>query len=111
MASEFTYKFTEIASNDLDEIFKYMSIQLDNKTAAKDFFDKVTESINRICSFPELGKLVQNELLTRDDVRRVVIDNYILYYIPDMTNKEIYILSIAYGKRNLIKLMMEFNLM
>ena len=111
MASDFNYRFTEKASDDLDEILKYMSIQLDNKAAAKDFFDKVTESINRICSFPELGKLVQNELLTRNDVRRVVIDNYILYYIPDMENKEIYILSIVYGKRNLVNLMMEFNLM
>lgn len=109
MASDYILKFTDKASEDLDEILGYISNTLDNKAAAKNFLDNVDYAIERICAFPELGKVVHNEFLTRDDVRQVVIGNYILYYLPSTADKTIIILSIIYGKRNLNDILSDFN--
>lgn len=109
MASEFKYVFTEKAVDDLDKTLDYISNKLNNSTAAKRLLDNISDAITEICSFPELGALVQNEYLTRKDVRCIVIDNYIMYYIPEIEKKEILIVSIVYGKRNLNSIMSEFN--
>ena len=109
MASEFKYIFTEKAVDDLDKTLDYISNKLNNSAAAKRLLDNISDAITEICSFPELGALVQNEYLTRKDVRCIVIDNYIMYYIPEIEKKEILIVSIVYGKRNLNSIMSEFN--
>lgn len=109
MDYKYQYKFTEKATTDLDEIISYIAVQLNSKGAASKFLDNVVETIEQICSFPELGKIVENEFLTRNDVRQIIIGNYILYYIPNSSERVIYILSILYGKRNLNDILTDFN--
>ena len=101
MEFKYSYKFTEKAEKDLDEILKYIKEDLFNPTAATAFFDKIFEGIDNIRNFPLSGMLVENDFLLNKDIRRIMINNYIMYYLADEKQQEITIVRIVYGKRNL----------
>lgn len=101
MASKFGYRLTKRAESDLDGIVSYISVVLANPQAASDFVDKLQDNIEETRAFPESGSLVHNEFLQVENVRRKLVGNYIMYYLPDMGEKIIYILRIVYGKRNM----------
>ena len=48
--------------------------------------------------------------MTDKDVRRVLIDNYILYYKAVGSEKIIYIIRIVYAKRNLDEICRELEI-
>ena len=101
MASEnYGYVLTEIAESDIDETIEYISGDLSNPDAASSFLDDLEQKIKEICANPKTGRLVNNEYLKRNDVRRFLVGNYISYYIIDEETRNIVILRIVYGKRD-----------
>ena len=105
MGSKLIYKFTNKAESDLDEIIRYIKIDLANPISASNFIDCLLDSINEIVAFPESGSFVNNEYLIAKNVRKKLIKNYIMYYVCDEENKIIYILRIIYGKRDISEIM------
>lgn len=101
MAFEYSYRFTEKAMQDLDEILHYISVDLDNPMAAKSLGKKIFERIDSARCFPESGALVDNEYLADKTVRKMIADNYVIYYKAHHDEKMISVVRIVYGKRNL----------
>ena len=95
--------FTEAAERDLDDIVKYISVELANPKAATDFLDHLAEISDDICLYPESGPKVDNEFVQKN-VRYKIIGNYILYYLPQKEDKISYVLRIIYGRRDLRKI-------
>lgn len=96
----FDYSFTDAAKADLDEILYYISTELDNPTAASSFFESVENTISQLIEFPKSGAIVENEFLTAENIRKVPIGNYSLYYSPDNIQSTIVIIRIIYAKRS-----------
>lgn len=96
----YNFKLTQQASDDLDEIIRYMAMELVNKKAARDFLDDIEETIQEACLFPESGVLVKNDFLPDIEIRKKRVNHYVLYYLPQHKEKIILILRIVYGKRN-----------
>ena len=101
MAYNFSYRFTEKAEQDLDEILRYISVDLVNPTAAQNLGKKVFEKIDMVRVYPESGTPVDNEFLADKKVRKLSVDNYVIYYKAHYEEKMISIIRIIYGKRNL----------
>ena len=101
MDCKYSYKFTEKAEKDLNDVLRYISEDLSNPQAATEFGKKVFERIDNIRSFPLSGTLVENYFLSNKNIRRIVIDNYLLYYTESDSQQTIYIVRIVYGRRNL----------
>jgi len=104
MASKFGYQLTKRAESDLDGIVSYIAVELANPQAASDFVDKLKDNIDEARAFPESGSLVDNEFLQVENLRKKLIGNYIMYYLPDIREKIIYILRIVYGKQNITEI-------
>lgn len=96
MASEYGYRFTRQAETDLSGILQYISEDLSNPSAATALGRKVFASIDDIRQFPQS--------------RRILIDNYILYYKAIDAEKIIYIVRIVYAKRNLDEICRELEI-
>lgn len=109
MNSRFQYRFSKKAEADLDEILSYISIELSNPDAASGFIKDLQTVIDSICAIPKIGRIVENEFLPDREVRKSLVGNYILYYLPDTNKKIIYILRILYGRRSLDELVREIN--
>ena len=110
MASKFGYRLTKRAESDLDGIVSYIAIELANLQAASDFVDKLKDNIDEARAFPESGSLVDNEFLQVENLRKKLIGNYIMYYLPDMREKIIYILRIVYGKQNITEIHIKLDI-
>ena len=110
MESEFGYRLTRRAEADLDEIVSYIAVELANLQAASDFMDKLQDNIEEARSFPESGSLVGNEFLQMEHVRKKLVGNYIMYYLPEMEEKMIYVLRIVYGKRNMDEILKKMDI-
>ena len=101
MASKFGYWLTKRAESDLDGIVSYIAVALANPQAASVFVDKLQDNIEETRAFPESGSLVHNEFLQVENVRRKLVGNYIMYYLPNTAENIILILRIVYGKQNI----------
>lgn len=110
MASRFGYQLTKRAESDLDGIVSYIAVELANPQAASDFVDKLKDNIDEARAFPESGSLVDNEFLQVENLRKKLIGNYIMYYLPDMREKIIYILRIVYGKQNITEIHIKLDI-
>lgn len=109
MTSNYQYHFIKKAEADLDEILSYIPIELSNPEAASSFLKDVQTVIASICSVPKIGRIVDNEFLPNREIRKSLVGNYVLYYLPDIKEKRIYVLRILYGRRNLDELVREIN--
>ena len=107
MTSNYQYNFTKKAETDLDEILSYISIELSNPDAAASFLKDLQAVLASICSVPKIGRIVDNEFLPNREIRKSLVGNYVLYYLPDIKEKRIYVLRILYGRRNLDELVRE----
>lgn len=110
MESEYGFKLTQKAEADLDDIVSYLAVDLANPQAASNFVDKLQGAINEACSFPESGAPVVNEFLPETKVRKKLVGNYVLYYLPEREEQIIYVLRIVYGRRNLDEILRQMDL-
>jgi plasmid stabilization system protein ParE len=110
MASEYGYRFTEKAIAELDSIISYMAMELSNPVAAKAFVDKLQGTIDIIRTFPKSGAVVANEFLPDMDIRKMVVDSYLLYYTMNEGENTIFILRIIYGCRDVNEILNELNI-
>lgn len=101
MTSEpYDYVLTETAEPDVDEAFDYIANELMNPDAASAFADELEEKLRELCKMPKTGRTVHNPYLKRDDVRRVLVKNYIAYYLIDEEETNIVVLRVVYNRRN-----------
>ena len=101
MGSEiYAYRIIADAENDIDEIVKYISVVLSNPEAADRFLADLEQNIEQLCVMPESGKIVENEYNRRKDFRRVILNNYDLYYFVNDEDKIINVLRIVSARRD-----------
>lgn len=110
MVSKFGYRLTKRAESDLDGIVSYIAVFLANPQAASDFVDKLQDNIEEARAFPESGSLVHNEFFQLESVRKKMVGNYIMYYLPDMGEEIIYVLRIVYRKRNMDEILKKLDI-
>ena len=95
MDSNLKYKFTNIASIDLEAILDYISINLFNYKSAEILKNRIRESIELMLLFPKMGKSIDGY----EGIRKVV-EGYILYYLYENDKNLITILRITNYKRD-----------
>ena len=103
MVSKFGYRLTKRAESDLDGIVSYIAVFLANPQAASDFVDKLQDNIEEARAFPESGSQLES-------VRKKMVGNYIMYYLPDMGEEIIYVLRIVYRKRNMDEILKKLDI-
>ena len=98
----YDFELTKTAESDIDATYEYIAKALGNPDAASALADELEIQIDKICRRPETGKLVENEFLRTNAVRRFLVKNYIAYYLIDDENKKIVILRFVYSDRYIL---------
>lgn len=99
MAIRYRVKFTAIAEVDLDEIFQYIAVHLSAPDAAISLLDEMEEQINRLCDFPYAGSAISDAMLAVRGYRKLIVKNYIIFYLVDEDEKQVVIMRVLYGAR------------
>ena len=89
------------AEQDIDEIVSYIAIKLCNPQAAEDFLSKSRATFHRLDNQPAAFPLARNPALAAKGYRWVSIKNYMAFYTIDEKRKEVFIVRVVFGSRNL----------
>jgi addiction module RelE/StbE family toxin len=99
MAGErYELKFTPKAEEDLDELYGYIILLAEK--AATDLMDKFEASILRLKDYAYSCSFVVDEPLRSRGYRKLIVDNYIAFYLVDETEHQIIIMRILFGASN-----------
>ena len=98
---EYKVIFSEEFENDLDHVINYISNKLFSPIAAKNFYAQIKEKINYLNDSPFIYPVYHDEKLSKEGVRYIVISNYLMFYTVNEPNKEVIMLRLTYGKRNI----------
>lgn len=95
---------TDIAKEEIEEIYEYISEHLLEPIAANRLMDKIEQNILRLERNPY--SCVEVHIKPHDEIyRKLVIDNYIALYEVDEKYKQVVIYRVIYGKMDYLKIM------
>lgn len=97
MQNSYQLKFTQIANDDLDGIYRYISEHLVAPKAANDLMDNIETSIMKLKDFPYSGSLVTDDILKSLGYRKLIVKNYIVFHLIDEAEKQVVIMRVLYG--------------
>ena len=77
----YSLKLTPKASENLNEIYSYIAAELHAERAAMNLMKKMETSVMRLKDFPFSCNYVNDEFLRVKGYRKLMIDNYIVFYL------------------------------
>lgn len=89
------------AENDLREIFEYITFELFSLENAEKQLDRLEKRILSLDEIPERFPRYGKEPWYSRGLRFAAIDNYIVFYIPDIEEQTVTILRVMYSGRNI----------
>lgn len=96
----YSLKFTPKASEDLEHIYIYISRNFFAEIAADNLLERIESSIMRLKNFPCSGSIVMDKPLKNRGYRKLIVDNYIAFYLINEPEKQVVIMRILYGAQN-----------
>ena len=95
--------YTSAAENDLHGIYEYIAHSLLNPGAANHQIKAILGAVSNLKENPLRFPLYKSEPWHSKGLRFLPINNYIVFYLPETNTKNIYIIRIMYGKRDIDK--------
>lgn len=72
--------YLPLAENDLMDALDYIAYKLDAPKAARDLLEEFDQTVQRIAEFPYSHELYRTDRPMQDEIRKVTVKNYVLYY-------------------------------
>ena len=98
--SEYRVYITKPAENDLRDIVRYISSQLNVPITALNMMQTLEKAIAALKTTPCLNPLVRDDRLASMGYRALRIKNYIAFYIVDENEKAVDVDRILYARRD-----------
>ncbi len=102
--SKYRIEITEPAEKDLYEIGLYIARELLEPSTAKKVVGKISDAILTLEELPLRNALVTDERLALRGIRKIMVDNYIVFYVISEEQKTVTVIRIQYGRRDWINL-------
>ena len=102
--STYNIQITEPAEEDLYEIGVYITKELLEPEIAKKVISKIAKGINSLEDMPLRNALTADERLAYKGIRKIMVDNYIVFYVASEEIKTVTIIRILYSRRDWINL-------
>ena len=93
--------YTDKALNDLETIEDYIYSYLGSPNTAIAQTDRIMDEIDSLQVFPNRNTAVDYEPWRSLNTRKLLVDNFIVFYTVDDEKKIVNILRIVYGRQDL----------
>ena len=100
---QYNIEYSRESKEDLIEIKQYIKYNLQESETANKLILKIRKSIKTLKNNPEIYTIIDDDVIRKLEIRKLIIDNYIVFY--RIKNDTIEIVRIMYGKRNWINLL------
>jgi len=98
MAS-FDIQISRPAEKDLLDIKNYISKELAQPETAQKFLAKLSHKINSLEKMAFRNPVVKDERLSRLGIRKLVVDNFLVFYYIKEEQKTVFIVRVLYYRR------------
>jgi len=88
------------ALKDMDAIYSYISGDLMSAKAAARIIGRIENQVENLALFPESHPKVDWEPWASEGVRKVPVEKFVIYYLPDENTQILKISRVVYGGRN-----------
>ena len=89
---------SESAQKDIDSIFEYIYFTLNVPKAADRISSNIASSILNLQAFPQLCPLTNKTSSDGSPYRKLVVENYVIYYLLYENEKTVYISRVFDGR-------------
>ena len=96
---DFNVVIEDAAEKDLIAILTYISETLHEPAAAKRIYLSIREALSGLDHRPFRFQLVGDEKYAASGLRKLPVENYIVFYVADEAAKTVHILRILYARR------------
>lgn len=103
--SGYRVDLSEPAENDLRDIVRYISSQLDAPVTALKMMDIIEQAISGLSSMPQKCPPVTDERLAAMGYRKLIVKNYIAFFTIDERNKVVDVERILYARRDWLRIL------
>lgn len=91
------------ARQDLRDIYQYIAFELLEPETAAGQANRIMNEISSLDEMPMRHRRYEEEPWYSQGLRVMPVDNYLVFYLPDETNKTVSIIRIMYGGRDISK--------
>ena len=91
---------TEKAINDIMEISSYISKELGYAEKAEKLVERLKVAIQSLSNMPKRNGLLKDEEFALRGIRRILVDNYVIFYICSDKDLLVSVIRVLYKKRN-----------
>ncbi len=91
---------TEPAANDLQSISGYIADELLEKAIAKKLIGKIKDAVMSLADMPSRHALVGDQRLAAQGIRKLIVENYIVFYVITAKDETVTVIRILYGRRD-----------
>ena len=98
-------EFLPIAQSDMVEIVKYISHELCDPWAAEKLADEMVQSAERLAIFPYINPIHRTLKPLKNEYRKLLVKNYIMFYYVDENEKKVTIARVIYSRRDYEKML------
>lgn len=96
--SKYKIEYSGDSKHDLIGIKQYIKYNLQEPKIAENLINKIRDGIEKLRDDPEIYPIIDEDIIKRLEIRKILIENYIVFY--RIKNQTIEIVRIMYGKRN-----------
>ena len=91
------------AKKDLHEIKEYISVELDNPTAAVKTISRIMKAMRTLIDFPDSGAPLSSKIDVPNNYRTLMCNSYLVFYRHE--GGIVNIIRVLYGRRDYIKIL------
>ncbi len=100
---KYNIEYSMESKQDLIDIKRYMKYNLQEPNTAQKLIAKIKKEIDSLKDNPEMYSIIDDDIIKSFKIRKLVIDNYIVFY--RINDENIQIVRVMYGRRNWITLL------
>lgn len=87
------------AERDLFAILLYIADSLKESVLARRIYFSIKEQILTLSKLPFRYKVLEEEPYASQGVRRMPVENYLVFYVADAQKNEVHVLRVLYNRR------------
>ena len=100
---KYNIEYPKEAKEDLIGIKQYIKYNLQEPETESKLISKIRMSIKSLKDNHEIFAIIDDDIITKLEIRKLIVDNYIVFY--RIKDDSIEIVRIMYGRRNWINLL------
>ncbi len=101
----YNLEYLPIARQDMTDIVGYISHELSNPAAAEKLAGEMVDAAEKLTEFPYMNRVYHPIRTLKQEYRRLIVDNYLMFYYIDEDKKLIIIARVIYAGRDYEKLL------